>query len=122
MDTTTTSAAVGPSPVLLILPLLVFLALNYATSLISLPKAIPWVGKSDKLLAESRASWACFKNAQAWLAEGYHKVTRFHIECQVLANPLLQYSKRGKSYIFPDFTGRPTIMVYVFIVSCAILV
>lgn len=72
----TTSAAIGPSPVLLILPLFVFLALNYATSLVFLPKTIPWVGKSDKLLAESRASWASFKNAQAWLAEGYQKVVR----------------------------------------------
>jgi len=70
----TTPAAVGPSPVLIILPILVFLVLNYATSLVYLPKSIPWVGKSDKVLAESRASWASFTNAQSWLAEGYQKV------------------------------------------------
>lgn len=73
MDTTT--AAIGPSPVLLVLPLVVFLALNYATSLPSIPKNMPWIGKSDGFLSETRASWASFSNARKWFAEGYKKVS-----------------------------------------------
>ncbi|KAI9710005.1 MAG: hypothetical protein M1820_003083 [Bogoriella megaspora] len=61
-----------------------------------IPDSLPWVGKapSDGLFAETRACFKSFTNARSWMGEGYKK-----------------YSQRGKSYILPDFSGRPEIIV-----------
>ncbi|KAK4548532.1 hypothetical protein LTR36_009442 [Oleoguttula mirabilis] len=56
---------------------------------------LPWVGKADdQLFAEARASIASFSNSRRWLNEGYTK-----------------YTKKGLSYIFPDFSGTPNVII-----------
>ncbi|KAL9099371.1 MAG: hypothetical protein Q9163_005119 [Psora crenata] len=59
------------------------------------PAGLPWVGLDEnKLFAETRAHLSGLTNVREWLSEGYHK-----------------YSKRGKSYIIPDFSGKPEIVL-----------
>ncbi|KAK5119965.1 hypothetical protein LTR85_007041 [Meristemomyces frigidus] len=56
---------------------------------------LPWVGKADaQIFAEARASIASFNNSRKWLSEGYAK-----------------YTKNGLSYIFPDFSGTPNVII-----------
>ncbi|THW20253.1 putative P450 monooxygenase [Aureobasidium pullulans] len=83
-----------PALSLLALTLALLLAARLRNSKTTVPKTLPWVGKSTGPLAEIRASYASFNNVRQWLAEGYAK-----------------YSKKGKSYIFPDFSGKPTIII-----------
>jgi len=60
-----------------------------------LPHNLPWIGKeSNRLFAETRAHFASFTKVRQWLNEGYEK-----------------YSKRGQTYIFPDFTGKPEVII-----------
>ena len=79
--------------------LLTFCGLAYAlhsrfSSRAPLP-GLPWVGKDNsQLFAEARASIASFTNSRTWLHEGYHK-----------------YLKAGKSYITPDFSGTPHVII-----------
>ena len=45
------------------------------TSTSSVPAGVPWVGKdSNKLFAETRATFGSFNNVRKWLEEGYQKV------------------------------------------------
>lgn len=56
---------------------------------------LPWVGRADgQIFAEARASIGSFSNSRKWLAEGYSK-----------------YTKKGRSYIFPDFSGTPNVII-----------
>ncbi|KAF2436506.1 cytochrome P450 [Tothia fuscella] len=58
------------------------------------PKGLPWIGKSSGLFAETRAHISSFNNVRQWLGEGYKK-----------------YSQNGKTYIFPDFSGKPEVIL-----------
>jgi cytochrome P450 len=61
----------------------------------ALPASLPWIGKDPhKLFAETRAHLSSFGRVRQWLNEGYNT-----------------YSKRGQSYVFPDFTGVPQVIV-----------
>jgi cytochrome P450 len=56
---------------------------------------LPWVGKDPtKLFAETRAHLSSFSKVRQWLSEGYH-----------------QYSKNGQTYVLPDFSGRPEVII-----------
>lgn len=76
------------------------------------PETLPWVGKDDtKAFALTRATFASFNNVQQWLAQGYNTVCPFALRTLKHADPVLQYSQKGKSYIFPDFSGRHEIVL-----------
>jgi cytochrome P450 len=68
---------------------------SHLTAEEEIPHTLPWIGKeSNKLFAETRAHFASFTKVRQWLTEGYEK-----------------YSKQGKTYVFPDFTGKPEIII-----------
>ncbi|RDI89562.1 hypothetical protein Vi05172_g121 [Venturia inaequalis] len=59
------------------------------------PSDLPWVGKdSSKTFAETRAHLASFSNVRQLLHEGYNK-----------------FSRNGKTYVFPDFSGKPEVLI-----------
>ncbi|GAB7358573.1 hypothetical protein MBLNU230_g2633t2 [Neophaeotheca triangularis] len=59
------------------------------------PPSLPWVGKQgDGLFSEVKATFASFNNVRKWLGEGYN-----------------EYSQKGRSYIFPDFSGKPELVI-----------
>ncbi|KAK4983742.1 hypothetical protein LTR66_008721, partial [Elasticomyces elasticus] len=61
----------------------------------AVPDNLPWIGKPpSNIFPETRATFASFGNVRHWLAEGYAK-----------------YSKNQLSYIFPDFSGRPELII-----------
>ena len=77
---------------------LLFLAISWIYSRngrVVVPADLPWVGKdSTKLFSETRANLSSFSNVRQWLSEGYEK-----------------HSKKGQTYIFPDFTGKPEVII-----------
>ncbi|KAI4185316.1 MAG: hypothetical protein L6R41_004203 [Letrouitia leprolyta] len=85
------------SPFLAIPFLIVVLYSFFSTleSKSSLPSRIPWVGKgSSRFFSGTKASFLSITRMQQWMAEGYKN-----------------YSKLGKSYLLPDFSGKPILIV-----------
>ncbi|TID17437.1 hypothetical protein E2P81_ATG08009 [Venturia nashicola] len=59
------------------------------------PSDLPWVGKnSSNMFAETRAHLTSFNNIRQLLHEGYNK-----------------FSRNDKTYIFPDFSGQPEVVI-----------
>ena len=84
-------------PLVFVPLLLVVISILYSqlTAKKEVPPELPWVGKeSNKLFAGTRAHFLSFIKAQQWLTEGYER-----------------YSKKGKSYVFPDFTAKPQVII-----------
>lgn len=75
--------------------IVLYTALTRLTAPTLVPKTLPWVGKrSNRLFAETWATFESFANVPIWMGEGYNK-----------------YSKKGKTYVMPDFSGRPEVIV-----------
>ncbi|SMR46288.1 unnamed protein product [Zymoseptoria tritici ST99CH_1E4] len=70
-------------------------ALVTGSSKPAVPGELPWVGKKDgQWFSLTRATWMSVGKARQWLHEGYTK-----------------FGRNGKSYLFPDVSGRHEIVL-----------
>lgn len=77
-----------------------------------LPKSLPWIGEdSSKMFAGTRARLMSFNNVRQLLNEGYNKVRDNATDGLPLLTSHPQFSRNGKAYVFPDFSGNPEVLV-----------
>ena len=105
----------NPIVLLPIAVLILYIIYNRLNAKSRVPAGLPWIGRdASKLFSESRAALSSFRNVRQWLNQGYERVPQFEnpkLHCSSQADTQYQYSKNGKTYIFPDFSGQPEIII-----------